>query len=141
MYLVFAIIMLYISAFIFVVSSIISVFFTNKRLVRFSIKSLLGSLAIAAFSIILIANMSEANENSIKAKESELSQLKLEYTKLLEDYQKLEIEYKELEDTHAECDNKIKQKDKEIKQRDDRIKQFEKEWIEMNNTIKKLKEK
>ena len=124
-----------------IVSSVTVLLSKDINIMKKSMKCVMGALIGVGITIMLIVNTNKTNENSIKAVESELSQLKLEYTKLLEDYQKLEVEHNELEDTHDECVNKIKQKDKEIKQRDDKIKQFEEEWIEMNNTIKKLKEK
>ena len=135
------VILFYLFELVLIVSSITVLLSKDINIMKKSMKCVVGALIGVGITIILIANTNKANEKSIELIESELSQLKLEYTKLLEDYQKLEVEHRELEDTHGECVNKIKQKDKEIKQRDNRIKQFEEEWIEMNNTIKKLKEK
>ena len=149
------VVLFYLFELVLIVSSVIVLLSKDINIMKKSMKCVIGALIGVGITIILLANMSKSKDDSIKLIENELGQTKLEYTRLLEDYMKLDTKYKELEDTHDECANIIKQKDEEIKQRDeeikqrdevikqrdDKIKQFEKEWIEMNNTIKKLKKK
>ena len=139
----FSIIIFYLSAFVFVASSIVSIFFTNKRLVRYGIKGLFGSLviAIAAFSIILIANAGESNNNSIETIKDELSKTKLEYTKLLEEYDKLVIENERINTEHSNCANNNKQLTDENAALKQRITQLEEEWKAMDEANKELKKR
>lgn len=137
----FAIIMFYLSAFVFVASSIVSVFFTNKKLVSYAIKGLFGSLAIAAFSIILIANVGESNNNSIETIKDELSKTKLEYTKLLEEYDKLVIENERINTEHSNCANNNKQLTDENAALKQRITQLEEEWKAMDEANKELRKR
>lgn len=137
----FAIIMFYLSAFVFVASSIVSVFFTNKRLAGHGLKGLFGSLIVAAFSIILIANISESNDKSMKALEDELGKVKTDYTKQIEEYNKLEIEYQRIEAEHAGCADGNKQLADENAALKQRITQLEEEWKAMDAANKELKKK
>ena len=137
----FAIIMFYLSAFVFVASSIVSVFCTNKRLAGYGIKGLFGSLAIAAFSIILIANVGESNNKSIETIKDELSKTKLEYTKLLEEYDKLVIENERINTEHSGCADGNKQLADENAALKQRITQLEEEWKAMDAANKELKKK
>lgn len=137
----FAIIMFYLSAFVFVASGIVSVFFTNKRLAGFGIKGLFGSLIVAVFSIILIANIGESNNNDMKALEDELSKVKTDYTRVMEEYNKLEIEYQRVNTEHSGCANGNKQLADENAALKQRITQLEEEWKAMDAANKELKKK
>lgn len=137
----FAIIMFYLSAFVFVASSIASVFFTNKRIAGYGIKGLFGSLIVAVFSIILIANMGESNNNDKKALEDELDKVKTNYTKLLEEYNKLEIEYQRIDAEHSGCTNGNQQLADENAALKQRIAQLEEEWKAMDAANKELKKR
>ena len=137
----FAIIMFYLSAFVFVASSIVSVFFTNKRLAGYGIKGLFGSLIVAVFSIILIANIGESNNNDMKALEDELNKVKTEYTRMIEEYNKLEIEYQRVNTEHSGCADGNKQLADENAALKQRITQLEEEWKAMDAANKELKKK
>ena len=138
---IFAIIMFYLSAFVFVASSIVSVFFTNKRLAGYGIKGLFGSLIVAVFSIILIANIGESNNNDMKALEDELNKVKTEYTRMIEEYNKLEIEYQRVNTEHSGCADGNKQLADENAALKQRITQLEEEWKAMDAANKELKKK
>lgn len=138
---IFAIIMFYLSAFVFVASGIVSVFFTNKRLAGHGIKGLFGSLIVAVFSIILIANIGESNNNDMKALEDELNKVKTEYTRMIEEYNKLEIEYQRVNTEHSGCADGNKQLADENAALKQRITQLEEEWKAMDAANKELKKK
>ncbi len=137
----FAIIMFYLSAFVFVASGIVSVFFTNKRLAGHGIKGLLGSLVVATFSIILIANMSESNDNNMKAIEDELNKVKTEYTMLMKEYNKLEAEYQRVNTEHSGCADGNKQLADENAALKQRVSLLEEEWKAMDAANKELRKR